>query len=162
MMRIREMKRHWFTMLTIILVLVGCQHEAEKDWTTPLHGSLREATRLRVRSGGIGHRAPDEEKTLLDLRDARAVAEVVRGIHIDPKDSGSVCAFCGDPTLEFYHDDVLILSLGFHHGLSLRWPDGKWAGDGWLTEDSAKFLVNWLAEHGVPGPRKEREESLQR
>jgi len=149
------MKRILLAFLTIVF-LTGCR----TDWTTPLHEALRGANRLRVRSGGTCHRAPDSEKTLLDLRDGKEVAVVVQGIRIDPKDSGFHCMCCGNPTLEFYHDDTLILSVGFHHGRSLRWPEGRWEGGGLLTKESAAFLLKWLAEHGVEGPQKELEKNL--
>ena len=146
--------------LFIIMFVMGCRGAPKKDWTAPLHEALRGATRLRVRSGGTCHRMLDEEKTLLDLRNAEEITKVVQGIHIDPNDSGFHCMCCGNPTLEFYRKDTLTLSLGFHHGQSLRWPKGKWTGDGLLTKDSADFLIKWLSEHGVQGPEKEREENL--
>jgi len=156
---VHKMKRILLTLLAITLV-TGCRPKEKEDWTAPLHEALQGATRFRVRSGGTCHRQPDQEKTLLDLRDQKQIAEVVQGIQINPNDSGFHCMCCGNPTLEFYRDETLIASLGFHHGRSLRWPDGKWAGDGLLAKDSADFLIKWLADHGVPGPKEEREESV--
>jgi len=153
------MKRILFTILAITLV-AGCRSEEKEDRTAPLHVALQGATRLRVRSGGTCCRQPDEEKTLLDLRDQKQIAEVVQGIRINSNESVFTCMCCGDPTLEFYREDTLIVSLGFHSGKSLRWPNGKWAGDSLLSEDGANFLTKWLADHGVPGPKEEREESL--
>jgi len=143
--------------MAAIVFLAGCQPEVSKDWTTSLHESLRGATRLRVRAEGTCCNEPDKEETLLDVRDAQEVAKVVQGIRIDPDESGFHCLCCGDPTLEFYRNDTRIASLSFHHGRSLRWPDGPWKGDGLLTQDSANFLIEWLAVRGVEGPRKERD-----
>lgn len=153
------MKHLLITVMAITLVN-GCRSMESKDWTTPLHEALQGATRLRVRSGGTCHRLPDEEKTLLDLRDQKQIAEFVQGIQISPYDSDFHCMCCGNPTLEFYRDEKLVVSLGFHHTLSLRWPDGKWAGDGFLTKNSDDFLIKWLADHGVRGPTEEREERV--
>lgn len=155
------MKRILLTWLAITFV-ARCRSVEENVWTESLHAALKDATRLRVRSGGTCHRQPHEEKTLLDVRDHKQIAQVVRGIQINPGDSGFHCMCCGNPTFEFYRGDTLMVSLGFHHGLSLRWPDGKWEGDGLLSEASAKFLIKWLADHGVSGPKEEREEDLSR
>lgn len=157
------MTRLLLTLLTVILA-VGCRPvespEEAEDWTTPLHEALQGATRLHVRSGGTCHRLTEEEKTLLDLRDPKQIAELVQGIQIDSSGSGFHCMCCGNPTLEFYRDDVLMVSLGFHHGRSLRWADGKWAADALMTMDSADFLIEWLADHGIRGPKDEIEESV--
>jgi len=153
------MKRILLASIAVALI-AGCRTTQTEDWTAPLHGALQDATRLRVRSGGTCHRQPDEEKALLDLRDQKQIAEVVQGIQMNPNASGFHCMCCGNPTLEFYRDGTLIVSLGFHHGQSLRWPDGKWAGDGLLAKGSADFLIKWLADHGVPGPKEEREEDV--
>jgi hypothetical protein len=153
------MKRGRLTLITVMF-LAGCSARGEEDWTTSLHTALRDVTRLRVRSGGTCHRELEAEKTLLDLRDAAQIAQCVQGICIDSDESGFACGCCGDPTLEFYKDDAIVVSLGFHHGQSLRWPDGKWSGDGALTRNSAEFLVRWLTDHGVSGPQEEREEQI--
>jgi hypothetical protein len=65
--------------------------------------------------------------------------------------SGFHCMCCGEPSIEFYRGERLVLTLGFHHGQSLRWVGG-WPGDGALITDSARFLVKWLADHEVEGP----------
>jgi len=133
---------------------------AEVDWTAPLHKAVRGATRLRVRTGGTCHRNPEKEKTLLDLRETDEIAEVIANITIDPNENGFHCMCCGGPTLEFYRGDELLAMLGYHHGLSLRWPNGNWAGDGLLTESARDFLISWLEEHGVSGPKEEYEYGL--
>jgi len=55
---------------------------------------------------------------------------------------------CGEPSIEFYQKDKLLLTLGYHHGRSLRWPEG-WPGDALLTAPGADALRNWLVEHRV-------------
>jgi hypothetical protein len=124
---------------------------SNEDWTKQLHEALKDATRLRVRSGGTCHRKPDEEKTLLDLDSPKEVTALIQQIQIDAE-GGFPCMCCGNPTLEFFDKERLILSLGFHHGQSLRWLDGKWSTDGLQTKDSSALLIRWLSEHGVPVP----------
>lgn len=126
-------------------------------WDETLNGALVDATRLRIRSGGTCHRDIKNEKTLYETKDKATIKEMVDGIAIDEAESGFHCMCCGEPSLEFYQGEELILTLGFHHGQSLRWVGG-WPGDGALTTDSAQFLVKWLAEHEVEGPQKQIEQ----
>jgi hypothetical protein len=72
----------------------------------------------------------------------------------DTKEMGH-CMCCGDPTFELYAGAALVVSLGFHHGITLRWPGGPWPGDAHLTEEAGDRLCAWLAKRGVTGPAKE-------
>jgi len=126
-------------------------------WGETLKGALADATRLRVRSGGTCHRDIKNEKTLYETKDKATIKEMVDGIAIDEAESGFHCMCCGEPSLEFYQGEKLMITSGFHHGQSLRWVDG-WPGDGAMTADSARFLVKWLADHKVEGPKKQIEQ----
>jgi hypothetical protein len=97
---------------------------------------------------------------LLEVRDAELIADLVRHIEIDEDNSGFHCMCCGSPTLEFYRGRKLVVSLGYHHGESVRWLDGQWPGDGLLEEDSKTFLMDWLAERGVSGPKDEYKKAV--
>lgn len=144
----------------LIILFTGCRTAQVDDWTATLHDALQGTTRLRVRSGGTCCRNTDVEKTLLDVQDRETIAELIHGIQINSGASGFYCMCCGDPTLEFYRGDTLVASVSIHHGRSLRWRNGDWNGDGLLTEESAEFLVDWLAGHGISDPKKEREENI--
>jgi hypothetical protein len=125
-------------------------------WERMLHSALAEVTRIRVRSGGTCHHDPAREKTLFEVKEAEKVRQVVDGIRVDESGSGFHCMCCGEPSFEFYAGERLVATLGFHHGRSLRWPGG-WPGDGLLTDESAGFICEWLADHGITGPNEERE-----
>lgn len=126
-------------------------------WVPALRRALAGATRLRVRTGGTCHRDIEAEKTLFEVKDAKPVQELVGQIQVDEPRSGGHCMCCGEPSFEFYQGEKLLLTLGFHHGRSLRWPDG-WPGDAMLTPASSDFLCAWLSDHGVKGPEQERTE----
>lgn len=128
---------------------------AKVDWNGTLRKALRRVTRLRVRSGGLCHRRPGSEQTLLDTADVARIRALIDGIEVDARSSGFKCMCCGNPTLELYEGNRLVVELGFHHGMSLRWKG--WPADGRLTEQSATFLVQWLTDAGVTGPRDEVE-----
>lgn len=129
------------------------------NWNGSLQSSLSRATALKVRPGGLRQFASVPE-TLLWTDDAPAVAALVRGIHIDEKKSGSMCCCTGNPILEFYADGRVVATLSFHHGVILRWKDGKWNGDGVLTESSGAFVRACLAQRQVSGPAQQYEESV--
>jgi hypothetical protein len=138
-------------------------------WTDMLREALDGTTRLRVRSGGTCHRRPAAEKTLAEVTQPAEIDRLIKGLAIDEGRSGGHCMCCGDPTFEFYAADRLLAMVGCHHGERLRWEGGQWPGDGELTDASRDFLISWLAEHGVEGPRQEveanqrqRDESIRR
>ncbi|MBK7403164.1 MAG: hypothetical protein IPJ41_00680 [Phycisphaerales bacterium] len=126
----------------------------EDPWNDPLHKAALGATSIRVRSGGTCHRDVETEQILAEVTDAAGVADLLAIIEIDPDGSGFHCMCCGDPTIEFYKGHQLVLSLGYHHGRSVRWVEG-WEGDGLLTDESATRFADWMTAHGIPGPAEE-------
>lgn len=121
-----------------------------------LQETLAPATLLRIRSGGTCHRDIAEEKVLYEEKDPAVVKNFATQLRIQPDESGFHCMCCGEPTFEFYWGAELVAMIGFHHGQSLRWVGG-WPGDGMLTKECKTFLVDFLAEHGVKGPKEELE-----
>jgi hypothetical protein len=110
--------------------------------------ALKNVDRIRVRTGGTCHRNIDAEETLFEETDRAVIEDIVHAIRIDPSDLISHCMCCGNPSFEFYRDSKLIVTVGYHHGKSLRWREG-WRGDGMLIQSSADFLNAWLASHGI-------------
>ena len=155
---------------SLIALLVSCSllaaaclnYGVQHWWTGSLQKAVQETTRLRIRSGGTCHRTIEQEKTLAEITDAGEISRFIHGIVINGWRSGGVCMCCGDPTFEFYAGDRLLAMVGYHHTERLRWADGKWAGDGRLTAASRSFLISWLSQHGVGGPRQEAEAKQQR
>ena len=130
-------------------------------WTEALRTSLKGATRLRLRSGGLCHRDEEEEKTLFEEERPAEVAKILALFEVDEGASGFHCMCCGNPTFEFWKGEELLGSIGFHHGRSARWYGG-WPGDGMLSGRSGDSLVDWLAAHGAPEPREERAAEMRR
>jgi hypothetical protein len=78
-------------------------------------------------------------------------------VAIDAEKSGSHCFCDGSYHLRFYKGDKLLLSLGWHHSVALRWHNGKWPGDAQLTEKSQAAIPAWFKRHGFPALAEERE-----
>jgi hypothetical protein len=151
--------------MVLLLVLTallasGCE-EAGRSLTEQVQyfrDTVAAADRLRVRSGGGCCRNIAEEKTLYELLGKPDVADFLK--HLEFAGIGGECECCGDPTFEFYHGEKLLAMVSYHHGRSLRWRR-KWTGDAHLTKASREWLVGWLAEHAVEGPKQEIEEQLE-
>lgn len=125
------------------------------SWESQLAAAVEGADRLRVRTGGTCHRDVANERTLYEEKNPTKIQELVNGIKINESESGFACMCCGDPSLEFYKGDTLVLTVGYHHGRSMRWP-GSWRGDALLTPDSANYLQRWLAER-IPEIKESQE-----
>ena len=131
------------------------------DWTETLHRALEDVDRIRVRSGGTCHRRIEEEQTLFEIVSDDEIQKTISNIQIAPEGSGFHCMCCGNPTFEFYKNDELIETVGFHHGQSLRWDMGQWPGDGELTNDSAEYLCILLDKHGINEPLAQKKYTQQ-
>ncbi len=132
--------------------------EVQYGWATSLRATVQGTTKLRIRTGGTCHRQVQDEKTLAEITEPEEIERLLNGIQINEDGSNFYCGCCGDPTLEFYAGDRLLAMVGYHHGQSLRWAGSQWPADGLLTQPSQAFVVSWLAQHGIQGPRREVEE----
>ena len=135
--------------------------KVDSSWHASLAAALKDVDRLRVRTGGTCHRDIEGEKTLFEVADAAEIQRLVESWKVEDKESGFHCMCCGEPSLEFYKGDKLVTTLGFHHGRSLRWPEG-WPGDALLTTVASDSICDFLARHGIEGPKKELERSRKR
>jgi hypothetical protein len=128
-----------------------------------LAAAVKQATRLRVRSGGTCHRNQAEERTLIEVKTAAEIADLVKTLKFEEDAEPFHCMCCGEPSFEFYAGDKLVAMLGFHHGQGMRWAGGPWPGDVHLENNSALRLCDWLEKHGVKGAGEElREQARQR
>jgi hypothetical protein len=139
--------------------------EVRYQWQDTLERRLRGAVRLRVADWEPGGRGPLDTETLFEVKDAKAVQQLIAKIRVVELPGVGTCGCTGGPILEFYGRDknapFPIVRLTLHHGVRLRRTSG-WPGDAPLTKESAEFLCGWLAKHGVTEPKAERERELRR
>jgi len=139
------------------------QCEVLTGYHETLAAAVKQATRLRVRSGGTCHRNEAEERTLIEVKTAAEIAALVQSLKFEENAEPFHCMCCGEPSFEFYAGDKLVAVLGFHHGQGMRWAGGPWPGDVHLESNSALHLCDWLEKHGVKGAGEElREQARQR
>ena len=142
----------------LILILTGCAAgpAPPADPPSPYAELLHGATRLQVRSGGLCHRTPADERTLLTVNDPAMVRAVADCLRIPPRGLDfeiTRCRCCGDPTLEFFKEEALLVAISLHHGTRVR---SDHLGDEELTADSAEALCRWLALRGIAKPEEDR------
>jgi hypothetical protein len=108
-------------------------------------------------SNYVEGRAP--EPILIDTADPRSLASFRTCFAIveDPSSFGH-CMCPGDPHIELYARKAMVAKLSYHHGYSIRWD--AWSYDAVLSEPDR--LLDWMSEHGAPGPRAAVEEARQR
>lgn len=103
--------------------------------------------RARIVEGGVSHdRALGEDALLLvgpddlaALRSLLRIREPSRSLH---------CMCPGDIAIELHGEEGPLATLGFHHGVSIRYH--RWSSDAELLDGPA--LLHWLDDRGVSGP----------
>ncbi|MDX2111030.1 MAG: hypothetical protein SFY80_12385 [Verrucomicrobiota bacterium] len=117
-------------------------------WEDALRRCIANTDRIRIRTGGLCHRMRRPERTLVELDKPEEIAVFVNLIHIVESKDGTVshCMCCGNPTVEFYQGELLMESISFHHGKSVRWH--LLPSDAKLTSESAGKLLEWMESKG--------------
>lgn len=125
-----------------------------------LQAALTGITKIVVRTGGTCHRDTGKEKILAEEVDPGKIQQLIDSLRIDEDGTGFQCLCCGNPTFEFYRGRKLKVTLGYHHGISIRWS--RWTSDALLDTNSQEAILSWLDRHGVTEPRKERPAKMSR
>jgi hypothetical protein len=118
--------------------------------------------RVRVRSGGMCCRVPEDEVTRGEVKTPEEVNAFLDLLELDDCGGDEGCMCCGDPTFEFYAGDRLLAGLSFHHDRKLRWSGGPWHRDVDLSGRAREALCLWLAQHGEPGPAQSIDDDRRR
>ena len=157
-------KRIVILSLLIPFLVSGCLSQRGPSYDPWIYsGDLRKriasATRLRVRSGGTNYHPELREentRTLFETSDPNELTRLRAKLEFTDEQDGDACFCSGAPTLEWYKGKTLLATVSLQHGTAMRWVK-HWPGDARLISTSADWLVNWLAQHGVTEPKRERE-----
>lgn len=131
------------------------------DWKGQLEAAAADGTALRVRSGGAGA-DPARTGVLYASDDVADLRAFLATLEIEDRTSGGHCMCLGGPTVEMLQGERVVVSLSIHHGVGMRWAHGPWPGDAAFTKESAATFCDWLAVRGVAGPKRARDESIER
>ena len=144
----------WFVLPVGVLATLGllCAHgvqpaEKNSEWTESLRAAAAGADRLVVQDMDWQGKGCT---TNYEIRGAR---ELLRGlldlVEIDAAGSGFHCMCDGQYWIHVYRADREVATIGYHHGRSLRWHDGKWKGDALLTPASQKSPAALVQGEGI-------------
>jgi hypothetical protein len=116
-------------------------------WESTLAGKIKEADHIRLESTPFGSRE-GWGQFLYTINGNDKVHEFIDRLEVDEEASGGHCMCDGDALIVFKKGEETLGRIGFHHGLSLRWHAGEWAGDAALTKKSSKRLAKWFLDEG--------------
>jgi hypothetical protein len=94
------------------------------------------------------------------IHGAAKIADLARLLAFDEKNSGSICACCGDYTLTFFKGGQVLAKFSHHHGQSLRWHGGPWKGDSVFTSAAAVAWPKWFDANGFPAFEAARQQEV--
>jgi hypothetical protein len=146
--------KNWIFLLTMHLFIgLYCygdekgQKTIKGKWQSDLIFELTEIDHVKVLS--VSNNKEGQEMVLFEANiNETELKELSLSIQIDEKRSGFHCMCNGDYLFKFYKNDKLVFTLGYHHGRSLRWHEGKWLGDALLTKKSQETLIQWFLKKG--------------
>lgn len=158
--------KHVCVVLLASLVWAAACTEAtpSDEWTD--HGEFQKtistADAIVVRDGGFNWcHSVDGQKVLFRVTNAREIKEVAEHIKFRSPQALGGCMCSGFPGIDWYKDGKRIALTSVQHGIALRWkgfPGWKGLpGDAHFTQESGKWVVTWLAKHGVADPEEEFE-----
>lgn len=73
-------------------------------------------------------------------------------MEIDEQNTGFYCMCLGDYAIELYYGNQIKATIGFHHGVSIRYQN--WRGDAGLAKSD--LLLHFLAKLGLTKPLEDR------
>jgi hypothetical protein len=123
----------------------GPKPAPDATWALPLRAAAADADRLVVHDLNF---YGEGQKQDCEIQGADKVRELFALIDIDPAESGFHCLCDGEYWIHVYKGDQQVLTLGYHHGRSLRWQRGPWNGDGLLTPTCQESLPRWFEKNG--------------
>jgi hypothetical protein len=160
-------REHW---------LWGMAYHRPLRYDVPFHPAIAKADKVVVRDGGFDCCGKvDGDKILFTVTDPEEVKQVAAHLEFQSVTTTNSlyesCMCCGSPGIDWYRDGRRIALTAVQHGHGIRWRGFATSrilgiqigyGDGPLTKGSADWLVGWLAEHGVTGPKEEAEKEQRR
>jgi len=107
-----------------------------------------------IKDNGVYEDKAMSDKILLTISQADKIQKLNELLKIDENNTGFYCMCLGTYAIELYNNTQINATIGFHHGVSIRY--NKWNGDAELA--SSDDLLNFLAELGFTKPSEDRVE----
>lgn len=122
-----------------------------------LDSMIQAANRIHITEIRPLQGQPGRSGVLFESTNRREIAQLQQCLQIleDPQTFGW-CMCAGDLAVIFSRGKDSLARISLHHGLSIRWD--QWKFDARLVDGSKS--VNWLADHGIPHLKQQREDAL--
>lgn len=101
-----------------------------------------------IKDDGVYEDKAMSDKILLTILQADRIKTFNKLLEIDEENTGFYCMCLGTYAIELYADTQIKATIGFHHGVSIRY--NNWNGDAKLAKSDD--LLNFLAEQGFTKP----------
>ncbi|GGP05260.1 hypothetical protein GCM10010992_20750 [Cloacibacterium rupense] len=105
-----------------------------------------------IKSDGVYETKAMSDKIVLTISQADKIEKLNDLLQIDENNTGFYCMCLGTYAIELYSNKDIKATIGFHHGVSIRYH--YWDGDAELAKSDE--LLNFLAEQGLTKPLYER------
>ena len=111
-----------------------------------------EVDKVVFKDDGVYEDRAMSDKIVLTISQSDKIQTFHNLLEIDEKNTGFYCMCLGTYAIELYAGTQLKATLGFHHGVSIRYD--KWNGDAGLAKSDE--LLTFLSEHGLTKPLHDR------
>jgi hypothetical protein len=105
-----------------------------------------------IKDGGVYEDKAMTDKIVLTISQSEKIQALHNLLEIDEKNTGFYCMCLGTYAIELYAHRQLKASIGFHHGVSIRYD--KWNGDAELAKSD--YLLTFLFKQGLTKPLHDR------
>jgi len=105
-----------------------------------------------IKDGGVSDKHALSNKILLTITKYEELERLSELLEIDESKTGFYCMCLGTYAFELFSAESIKATIGFHHGVSIRYHE--WNGDAELTRKEE--LLSFLAELGFTMPLEER------
>jgi hypothetical protein len=108
--------------------------------------------KVLIKDDGVYEDKAMSDKILLTILQADKIRILNKLLEIDEKNTGFYCMCLGTYAIELYVDTQIKATIGFHHGVSIRY--NKWNSDAKLAKSDD--LLTFLAELSFTKPLQDR------
>lgn len=157
---VRPRCRFQFSLRTLLIascclsILFALGLAVWREYADPLryskkfHRAIASADRVVIREGGFNCcDSVDDQKIVCEITSPEEIAELRKHLQFEPGVPSFGCMCCGYPGIDWYRGDTRIALTAVHHGVALQW--NGFPADATFTLESSKWIVQWLADHGV-------------
>jgi hypothetical protein len=107
-----------------------------------------------IKDNGVCEDKAISDKILLTISQGDKINQLNELLQIDENNTEFYCMCLGTYAIELYNDTQINATIGFHHGVSIRYH--KWKGDAQLAKSDD--LLKFLADLGFTKPLEDRVE----